>query len=47
MDYKQKEILQKLASQKVDLSLIDNLMKECGSLQTLGLEMEMLDIANN
>jgi len=46
MDYKQKEILQKLASQKVDLSLIDNLMKEYGSLQTLGLEMEMLDIAN-
>ncbi len=35
-----------LATQKVDLSLINNLKKEYGSLQTLGLEMEMLDISN-
>jgi len=35
-----------LATQKVDLSLIDNLKMEYGSLQTLGLEMEMLGISN-
>ena len=40
------KIITKLAKEKVELALIDNLMKEYGKLQTLGLEMEMLDIAN-
>ena len=43
------KIITKLAKEKenkVELALIDNLMKEFGKLQTLGLEMEMLDIAN-
>ena len=40
------KIITKLAKDKVELALIDNLMKEYGKLQTLGLEMEMLDIAN-
>ena len=35
-----------LASEKVELSLLDNLRKEFGSLQTLGLESDMLEIAN-
>jgi len=46
MDYKQKEILQKFSKQKIELALFDNLMKEYGSLQTLGLESDMLQIAN-
>ena len=46
MDYKQKEILQKFSTQKVELGLFDNLMKEYGSLQTLGLESDMLEIAS-
>ena len=32
--------------EKVELSLINNLIKEYGRLQTLGLEMEILDISN-
>jgi len=43
------KIITKLAKErenKVELALIDNLMKEFGKLQTLGLEMEILDIAN-
>ena len=40
------KIITKLAKEKVELSLIDNLMKQFGSLQTLGLESDMLDMAN-
>jgi len=39
-------IFTKFSNQKVKLSLLNNLKREFGSLQTLGLEMEMLDIAN-
>jgi hypothetical protein len=41
-----KRIFTKFSNQKVELSLLNNLKREFGSLQTLGLEMEMLDIAN-
>ena len=40
------ELKQLFSTEKVDLSLIDNLMKQFGSLQTLGLESDMLQIAN-
>ena len=46
MDNKTQNILQKFSTQKVELSLLNKLMKEYGSLQTLGLESDMLDIAN-
>ena len=41
-----KRILTKLGKEKVELSLIDNLMKQFAKLQTLGLESDMLQIAN-
>jgi len=44
MDNKTKEILQKFSTQKVDLSLLNDLMKQYGQLQTLGLESDLLDI---
>jgi len=40
------ELRQLFSTEKVDLSLIDNLMKQFGKLQTLGLESDMLQIAN-
>lgn len=40
------ELKQLFSTEKVELSLINNLMKQFGSLQTLGLESDMLDIAN-
>ena len=40
------KIITKLAKERVELALIDNLMKEYGKLQTLGLEADILDIAD-
>ena len=41
-----KRILTKLSKERVELSLIDNLRKQFAKLQTLGLESDMLQIAN-
>ena len=40
------KILQKFSTHKLELNLLNNLRKEYGSLQTLGLESDMLEIAN-
>jgi len=36
-----------LASQKVELGLVEDLMKEYAKLSPLGIEMEMLSLAND
>lgn len=46
MDTNTKNILQKFSTHKVELNLFNDLLKEYGSLQTLGLESDMLEIAN-
>ena len=43
---KEKENNIEVNLEKVELSLLNDLMKQFGKLQTLGLEMDMLDIAN-